>query len=362
MKMKWRYVFGFGFTFALMAIVIPGIGEMTLASDTSPSESAGIAGEVIETETGIYYTVKKGDTLWDLSRKFSNSPYLWPDLWSGNPQIANPHRIYPGERIQLFRREDVEIHAAQETEKPVETTTMPQPVKESKPDKGYLTYSGIDRVGFIREKPYPASGRIFKVRGNHKMISTGNIVYISPENDQNFTLGQRYTIYRTLGEVKHVESGNSLGIQHYMLGTVEITQTESEYAIGMVVAAYGRIQKNDLLMPYKRRSPKITKISPPPGIMGEIIMAEEQNRLIGDHVTAFIDKGEKDGIKLGQTFSVFYQDSGKIKPLQANKTMLKPVSFGELVVLHTEATTATVYVTDANQEIIPGSRFTSPEL
>jgi hypothetical protein len=44
--------------------------------------------EVVETESGIYYTVKKGDTLWDISRRFSNSPYLWPDLWSGNTQIA----------------------------------------------------------------------------------------------------------------------------------------------------------------------------------------------------------------------------------------------------------------------------------
>jgi hypothetical protein len=91
-------------------------------------------------------------------------------------------------------------------------------------------------------------------------------------------------------------------------------------------------------------------------------MAEEQNKLIGDNVTAFIDKGEKDGIKPGQTFSVYYQDSGQIEPLRAKKTMLKSVSFGELVVLHTEATTATVYITDANQEIIPGSLFTSPEL
>jgi len=362
MKMKWRHVFGIGLTIALMAVVIPGIGTITLASDASSgvqsSKTTGIAGEVIETETGIYYTVKKGDTLWDLSRKFSNSPYLWPDLWSGNPQIANPHRIYPGEKIQLFRREDVERHAGP----PVTTTTAPQPAATPPPEMGHLTFSGIDRVGFIRETPVPPTGRIFKVRGIHKMISTGDIVYISRENDQDLGLGQRYTIYRTLGEVRHTGTGDKIGIQHYILGTVEITQTEPEYVMGRVVSVYGSIKKDDLLMPYKRRSPKIAKTSPPPGIMGEIIMAEEQNKLIGDNVTAFIDKGENDGIKAGQTFSVFYQESGRIHPQQADETILKPVSFGELVVLHTEATTSTVYINDANQVIVPGSRFTSPEL
>ena len=50
----------------------------------------------------IYYTVQKGDTLWDLSKRFSDSPFKWPGLWSENPKILNPHVIYPNERILLF--------------------------------------------------------------------------------------------------------------------------------------------------------------------------------------------------------------------------------------------------------------------
>ena len=44
-------------------------------------------------ETGFYYTVQKGDTLWDLSQKFSDTPWQWPEMWKENDQIANPHRI-----------------------------------------------------------------------------------------------------------------------------------------------------------------------------------------------------------------------------------------------------------------------------
>ncbi|MBW2435566.1 MAG: LysM peptidoglycan-binding domain-containing protein, partial [Deltaproteobacteria bacterium] len=66
--------------------------------------SAAEGERIIKHETGFYYTVQKGDTLWDLSRKFSDSAWLWPEMWRENSQIANPHRIYPGERIRLFRR------------------------------------------------------------------------------------------------------------------------------------------------------------------------------------------------------------------------------------------------------------------
>ena len=68
--------------------------------------AAAEAPKKVKYETGFYYTVQKGDTLWDLSQKFSDTPWQWPEMWQENDQIANPHRIYPGERIRLYRRRD----------------------------------------------------------------------------------------------------------------------------------------------------------------------------------------------------------------------------------------------------------------
>ena len=75
---------------------------------------------------------------------------------------------------------------------------------------------------------------------------------------------------------------------------------------------------------------------------------------------AFINKGNKDGVQPGQFYNVYYQAKEQIDPKKGEKTLLLPVDIAELLVIHTESTTATVIVTGDDREFEPGATIRSP--
>jgi hypothetical protein len=215
------------------------------------SPAAAETQKPVEYETGFYYTVKKGDTLWDLSKKFSDSPWQWPEMWKENDQIANPHRIYPGERIRLYRRREA-LGKGGAGEGTAGTEKIPQEKPELTKLLSY-EYAAIDRIGFIRKEPVLAHGTIFKVEGRKEMISAGDLVYIEPRENFALTPGNKYTVYRTLEPIVDKQTNKFIGIQHYFTGALEIMIKRPKFVVARVVASYRPIRVGDLLMPYMGR-------------------------------------------------------------------------------------------------------------
>ena len=316
--------------------------------------------ESVNYETGYYYTVQKGDTLWDLSRKFSDTPWQWPEMWQENDQIANPHRIYPGEKIRLYRRRVAEGYGGAG-----DGTSDADKAKgvEDKPELTKLLhyeYTAIDRVGFIRKEPVIAHGKIFKVEGRKEMISTGDLIYIRPRENFALSPGDRFTLYRTLKPIKDRKTNEFIGIQHYFTGAVEILIKRPEFVLGRVFAAYRPIKIGDMLMPYKRRLPTIAMNPAPEGLEGTIIESEEHQGIFGESAIAFIDKGRSAGVETGQLYWIFKQEKYRIDPDDKGEVTLTPVVLGELLVLHTENSTSTVMITDSRRAITAGSRIIAP--
>ena len=280
--------------------------------------SAGFAAEQNPSETqyktGFYYTIQKGDTLWGLSERFADSPWIWPDLWRENGQIANPHWIYPGQRIRLYRRDWSG-----------KTVTPEFEPKASSPQAApYYWYASMDKIGFIRREAVVPSGAIFKNRENKSMISAGDQVFIHKNEGSDFSPGNRFTVYRTLQPTQGKRTIPKAGVQHYFTGIVEITRNEPKYAVGEVLQSFRSIGRNDLLMPYTPRDAKIPLKDATASLRGAIIVSEEHQEIIGDDTVVFIDKGEKDGVMPGQTYNVFYQAIGRPNPRDREEILLPP--------------------------------------
>ena len=307
------------------------------------------ADKTLELESGLYYTIEKGDTLWDLSEHFYDSPWIWPELWQkNNKQIANPHWIYPGQVIRLFEREDAETI--------FEPKPKPEPAIEP-PEPPYYFYPAINSVGFIRKEPVTPVGAIFKVKEDKVIISERDLVYIRPLGDVSFRPGDFFTVFRTLKRLKEQKTRGFIGIQHYIVGVLEVTDVQPKFAVGRIIQSFRPIELNDLLMQYEARLPKITLAESEEGLEGKIIASEERESIFGDHTVVFIDKGRKDGISAGQFYSIYYQEKERLHPKAKEAVLLPPVDYGEIFILRTEETTATALITTAKEAVEPGERI-----
>ncbi|MCX5884030.1 MAG: LysM domain-containing protein [Deltaproteobacteria bacterium] len=310
---------------------------------------------IIELEAGVYYTVKKGDTLWDISNRYFNTHWRWPQIWSENQQIMNPHRIFPGDRLRLYHQLwDVPLTS----EQPEIPSLINQPVMEAR----YFVYSSIHRIGFIKDQPVEASGRIALIKGDKNvkktMLGQDENIYVTPTASTTLKVGDVYAVYRPPfpvydPDMKNIfgELKNIVGVQYYMTGLIRIDESREGFAVAKIEKAFRSIMVNDILLPYEHRTPKIQLIPGMDNIDGKILMSEEGTGMFGDGSVAFINKGVEDGIQIGQTYAIY--EEYKID------AMLDKVDFGSLLILHTEPTTATVLITRSDRSIQSSGKFRS---
>ena len=325
---------------------------------------------------GAYYTIQKGDTLWDLSKKFLNSPWYWPELWkeNSNVPIPNPHLIYPGQKIRLFRKGQMPDQMAGTPQPPAPGTSSPVPDVEVIPtvepeteeiaptDDGsrHYVFSPVNQVGFIRKEAVKPSGVIFMEKDDRQMISKGDMVFLRPSEDNSLILGKYYTVYRPSVPLMDEKTKEVIGIQHLIVGVVEIIQDEPDFKIGRVTQSYRNIKINDLLMPHTPKSPRIPFVKALDGILGKIIFSEDHNSMMGEHDMAFINKGTVDGISPGQRYRVYEEEVFAVGAGPSEKTVRTPMDFGTVLVLHAEETVSTVLIIQSQKNIHPGELIRSP--
>ncbi|WP_295516121.1 LysM peptidoglycan-binding domain-containing protein [uncultured Stenotrophomonas sp.] len=125
------------------------------------------------------YVVRKGDTLWDIAGRFLQKPWLWPEIWQANPQIANPHLIYPGDVLSLAYLDRVTAQPGPRTEAPVTGV----PLSEVEP---FLKQLRV--VDSIDQLPYVAG-----LEDNRLRATSGQTVYVRLADAQ---VGQRWAVVR----------------------------------------------------------------------------------------------------------------------------------------------------------------------
>lgn len=226
------------------------------------------------------YTIKQGDTLWDISSNFFKDPFLWPKLWQRNPYITNPHWIYPGQPIRLVPLEELKKEMPTQAVKEPEIKKVEPPSAEQKPEGAEVkpvgekpaevkpvevkpvevraveekppAFPDVRSAGFISDIELRGVGIILDNREGKNLMAEGDIVYLAFKKSGPVIIGNKYTVFRAAEIARHPVTKQKIGTKYVITGNVQIIDQQGNFYTGKIVEAFDAIQKGDMLRPYMK--------------------------------------------------------------------------------------------------------------
>jgi hypothetical protein len=251
------------------------------------------------------YVVQVGDTLWDIAGTFLKDPWYWPEIWYVNPDIENPHLIYPGDVLGLVYIDGqpriTNVRASTYRMSPQARVT---PLTESINSIPYESVAAFLRTGKILEKdeaenlPY-----LLETRGEHLVAATGNEIYV--RGIAQPVPGTRYNVVHIGDPLRDPDDNRLIGYQGILVGegtlrrggdpaTVTLTETTQEAIVGDRLIP----EMVDLPLNFFPRAPSSV-------IDGRILAVVGGVTQIAQYQVVIMNRGSGNGLAVGDVLSVF---------------------------------------------------------
>ena len=271
-----------------------------------------LAGQIFATDVVLnpehpdQYVVVKGDTLWDISAMFLRDPWLWPEVWHVNPQIENPHLIYPGDLLTLIyidgkpqlrlSRGDLKLSPRIR----VEGLDDAIPTIPLEAIKQFLSRTIVVDEYELDSAPY-----VLQSADEHVISGAGDRVYVRGIEDREHAL---FDIFEPGGAYVDPDTNEVLGYAALYIGsgpiqqfgdpaTLLLTETTREVRAGY------RLRPTDSPDPILHFQPHPTS----PGTEGHIISVIGGVSQIGQFNVVAIDLGTREGMEIGHVMRIFRQ-------------------------------------------------------
>jgi LysM repeat protein len=318
-----------------------------------------------EQDEPTIYVIKQGDTLWGLSDRFIKDPRYWPNMWSKNSSITNPHVIYPGQKVRVFpdRLEFLPKEEGGGQKKAVTTTASGATVITTDSLDEIATertYSVRGSAGFILETGAKPAGIIISLNNNRNVAGDDDIVYTDIGRERGVKGGDKFAVYRMDGTVSHPVSNEILGTKITPLGTIQLTDLEAKTSRAIVSKTNQEITPGSYLLPAredKRREIPL-KMSLRE-LKGYIVESYSGMSIIAQGDIVYIDLGSNHGAEPGNMLYVMRDVTIDVSSTTGYTEKLPQELLGAIVILETGKKTATALVVKSIDAIYKGDRLVS---
>jgi LysM domain len=276
---------------------LPEEGTATVVDDTSGMLNASAPRN---------YVVKRGDTLWGLAHMFLRDPWLWPEIWYVNPQVQNPHLIYPGDTLTLAQGSDGKAQL-QLTRGPLARL---QPMLRSKAmdDNGPIAtipydaiHAFLSRPGLISKDEIKLAPYVLSIRDGHLVAGTDHDIYV---RKLHAGVGERFNVVHIAAPLRDPDGGKQLGYMTVYAGTVQVSRV-GDPATARITESGREILIGDVLVSETQTETHgIVPHAPTRKVDGHVIGVVDGVSLVGQYEVVAINRGSRHGMDVGQVLRV----------------------------------------------------------
>ena len=291
----------------------------------APPPEAAPGGPVINPNAPESYVVKRGDTLWGIAKVFLRDPWYWPEIWQVNPQVQNPHLIYPGDTLRLVYIEGRPTLMLQRGD-----AARVLPRVRSQPYEGAVTTIPYDTVAAFMSKPsvlsqeqIKAAPYVLATRDLHVAMADGDTLYARGFSTPA-ELGTHYNVVRVGDALRDPDDNRVIGYDGIYTGAGHVTRIGDPTTLLMTESAR-ETEAGDKLFAGGVDVPLDFLPSPPRNkVNGRIMAVSDGVTVIGQYQVVVINRGARDGLTAGNVLAVF--DAGSVIKDTANRGFLGSMS------------------------------------
>ena len=281
---------------------------VTLAAQTAATASGT---PVLNPSHPEQYVVKRGDTLWDISAMFLRDPWYWPEIWYANPQVENPHLIYPGDMLtlvyvngkpQLQLQRGAAATSAAGTEK-LSPRIREQGLEEAIPAiplgviGAFLSRGSVLQRDDIKKAPY-----VVAIREGHLAGAAGNDLYVRGDIAG---LDQGYSVVHVGEKIIDPDDGDAVGYEGVYVGAGTIRRTGDPSTLFLSDTTREATEGDRLISEDVTFPARFVPRAPAKPVEGSIIHVVDGVSQVGQYQVVIINRGNRDGLAVGDVLRVW---------------------------------------------------------
>ena len=280
--------------------------EAAAETAPAPADTAPVAdnSSLLRPDAPKKYTVKRGDTLWDIASMFLKDPWLWPEVWIINPQVENPHLIYPGDTLALAygANGSPQIRLQSGGAARLNPRLRSSPIEGAIPTLPYSSIAAfLSRPTVLSKEQIRTAPHVLAFREQHLIGGETNEIYV---RNLNAPASSRFSVIHVGEPLRDPDDGDVIGYEGIYTATASVVTTASPQKAVLTDSARETLRGDKLIAADAETPLNFILSAPPENLQGRIISVVDGTELIGQYQVVVINRGKRHGVVPGNVMAI----------------------------------------------------------